>query len=143
MARIKINLPEKYIFSTDIAVRSTDINRGGHMGWNSMFNILDEARIQFWDSIGYSETENARVSNIMADAGINYKRQVFYGQILRVEMAAAEFTERGFDLVFRISDSETGEEVARAKTGMLCFDYQEQKITHVPDDFRKRLMGED
>jgi acyl-CoA thioester hydrolase len=59
-----------------------------------------------------------------------------------VEMAAAEFTERGFDLVFRVSDSETGEEVARAKTGMLCFDYQEQKITHVPDDFRKRLMGE-
>jgi acyl-CoA thioester hydrolase len=142
MARIKINLPENYIFSTDISVRSTDINRGGHMGWNSMFNILDEARIQFWNSIGYSETENARVSNIMADAGINYKRQVFYGQTLRVEMAADEFTDRGFDLVFRISDSESGEEVARAKTGMLCFDYKEQKITRVPDDFKKRLLGE-
>ena len=141
MARIKINLPEKYIFSTDIPVRSTDINRGGHMGWNSMFNILDEARIQFWDSIGYSETENARVSNIMADAGINYKRQVFYGHTLRIEMAAAEITEQGFDLVFRVSDSETGEEVARAKTGMLCFDYKEQKITRVPDDFRERLQG--
>ena len=141
MARIKINLPEKYIFSTDIPVRSIDINRGGHMEWNHMFNILDEARIQFWDSIGYSETENARVSNIMADAGINYKRQVFYGQTLRVEMAADEFTERGFDLVFRVSDSETGEEVARGKTGMLCFDYQEQKITRVPDDFRERLQG--
>ncbi|UCD08449.1 MAG: acyl-CoA thioesterase [Dehalococcoidales bacterium] len=142
MARIKIILPDNYIFSTEIPVRSTDINRGGHMGWNHMFNILDEARIQFWGSIDYSETENARVSNIMADAGINYKKQVFYGQTLRVEMAAAEFTERGFDLVFRVSDAETGEEVARAKTGMLCFDYQEQKITRVPDDFRKRLQGE-
>ncbi len=142
MARIKINLPEKFIFSTDIPVRSTDINRGGHMGWNSMFNILDEARIQFWNSIGYSETENARVSNIMADAGINYKRQVFYGQTLKIEMAADEFTDRSFDLVFRISDAESGEEVARAKTGMLCFDYKEQKITRVPDDFKKRLMGE-
>ncbi len=142
MARIKINLPDKFIFSTDIPVRSTDINRGGHMGWNYMFDILDEARVRFWNSIGYSETANERVSNIMADAGINYKRQVFYGQTLRVEMAAADFTDRSFDLVFRISDAESGEEVARAKTGMLCFDYKEQKITRVPDDFRKRLQGE-
>jgi acyl-CoA thioesterase FadM len=142
MARIKINLPEKYIFSTDIPVRSTDINRGGHLGWNYMLNILDEARFRFWDSIDYSETEDARVSNITADAGINYKRQVFYGQTLRVEMAATEFTEKGFDLVFRVSDSETGEEVARAKTGMLCFNYEEQKLIRIPDGFKEKLLGE-
>lgn len=143
MARIRINLPEKFVFSTDIAVRSTDINRGGHMGWNYMFHILDEARHRFWDSIGYSETGDEAVSNIMADAGINYKHQVFYGQTLRVEMAADEFTDRGFDLVFRVSDAENGEEVARAKTGMLCFDYKEQKLIKIPEDFKKRLLGED
>ena len=142
MAQIKINLPEKYIFSTDIPVRSTDINRGGHIGWNYMFHILDEARIQFWDSVGYPVTQNLRVSSIMADAGINYKGQAFYGQTLKVEMAAAEFTEKSFDLIFRVSDSVTGKEVARAKTGMVRFDYKKQKITDVSDDFRKRLQGE-
>lgn len=142
MARIKINLPEHFIFSTDIPVRMNDINRGGHVGWNSMFTILDEARIQFWDFIGYSETDNERVSNIMADAGINYKRQTYYGQVLRIEMGAAEFTEKGFDIIYRVSDAETGNEIARAKTGMLCFDYVEQKITRIPDDFRNRLLGQ-
>jgi acyl-CoA thioester hydrolase len=139
--RIKIDLPEKYIFSTDIPVRSRDINRGGHMGWDSMFSILDEARVRFWGSIGYSETANESVSNIMADAGIQYKNQVYHGQTLRVEMAATEFTDKGFDLVYRVTEVKSGNEVARAKTGMLCFDYRQQKIVSVPEDFRKQLTG--
>jgi len=142
MARIRINLPETYLFATDIPVRSTDINRGGHMGWNYYFSILDEARMQFWDSIGYSETGDERLSNIMADAAIQYKSQVYHGQTLRVEMATAEFTDKGFDLVYRISDAASGAEVARAKTGMLIFDYKEQKIISIPEDFKKRLTGQ-
>lgn len=143
MARIKIGLPESYIFSVDIPVRSTDINRGGHVGWNSMFGILDEARARFFKSIGYSETENQSISNIMADAGINYKRQTYYGQTLRVEIAAADVTEKSFDLVYRITDVETGIEAARAKTGMLCFNYTEQKIASMPDGLRQKLLGMD
>jgi len=141
MARIKINLPDSYIFSIDIPVRSTDINRGGHVGWNSMFGILDEARTLFFRNIGYSETENQSISNIMADAGINYKRQTFYGQTLRVEMAAADVTEKSFDLVYRITDVESGAAAARAKTGMLCFNYAEQKIASIPEALKRKLMG--
>jgi len=142
MPRIKINLPDKYIFSVDIPVRSTDINRGGHVGWDSLFGIIDDARARFWMYIDFVEIENKGFSNIMADAAINYKRQTYYGQTLRVEIAAADLTEKTFDLVYRITDSETGTEAARAKTGMAFFNYEQQKIIPIPDHLRKKLLGE-
>jgi len=142
MARIKLSVPDTFIFSVDIPVRSTDINRGGHVGWNSMFGILDDARARFWKHIDFAETDNPGFSNIMADAAINYKRQTFFGQTLRVEIAAQDLTEKSFDLVYRITDVETGAEVARAKTGMAFFNYEKQKIISIPEHLRTKLLGE-
>ncbi len=142
MPRIKVQLPDKYIFSVDIPVRSTDINRGGHVGWNSIVDILDDARARFWQHISFTETGNPDFSNILADAAINYKRQSYFGQTLRVEMAAGDMTEKSFDLYYRITNSETGEEIVRAKTGMAFYNYRLQKIIPIPEDLRKKLLGE-
>ena len=139
MARIKINLPEKFLFSVDIPIRVSDINLGGHLSWDSMFRILDEARTRFWKHIDYSETENKRISNIMMDAGIQYKKQAYHGQTLRVEVGVTEISARDFDLVYRVSEIESGDEVARAKSGILCYDYEEQKVISIPDKLLKKI----
>ena len=47
MERIKLNLPEQFLFSTNIAVRITDINYGGHVGNDSFLSLIHEARQQF------------------------------------------------------------------------------------------------
>ena len=46
MARIKLTLPENFNFSTNIEVRITDINYGGHLGNDSVLEIIHEARIR-------------------------------------------------------------------------------------------------
>jgi len=139
MARIVIDLPSKFTFSTDIPIRTSNINRGGHLSWDSMFRILDEARVQFWSSLGYPEMEDKKISHITVDAGINYKRQAFQGQTLRVEIAASEFTDKGFDLVYRVTEVDSGSEIARAKAGNLCYDYQKQKVIRIPEELRNKL----
>jgi acyl-CoA thioester hydrolase len=141
VARIKIELPERFGFSADIPVRIADINRGGHVSWNSMFGILEEANVAFWKSLDAWEMDGEKVSRITVDAGINYKRQAFHGQTLRVEITAADLTEKGFDLIYRVTDAEEGTEIARAKVGMLCFDYDKQKIISIPEKLRARLTG--
>ena len=139
MARIEINLPDKYSFSVDVPVRISDINPGGHLSWDSMFGIIDEAHVRFWGSLDISDIESKGISRIMADAGINYKKQVYHGQTLRVEIGVAELTTRGFDLVYRVTDVDSGEEVARAKTGFLCYDYRKQRVVPVPEELKNKL----
>jgi acyl-CoA thioesterase FadM len=40
-------------------------------------------------------------------------------------------------MVYRVSDAKTGVEIARAKTGHLYYNIQQQKVTAVPQDFKK------
>ena len=47
MPRVIVELPKKFIFSTDIAVRISDINYGGHLGHDSIISLIHEARVRF------------------------------------------------------------------------------------------------
>ena len=53
----------------------------------------------------------------MADVAIEYKGEGFYGDTLRIQMAATDLSKYGFDLVYHVTN-QRGQEVARAKTGM-------------------------
>jgi acyl-CoA thioester hydrolase len=55
MARVKLSIPEHTIFTTDIAVRITDINYGNHLGNDALVSILQEARMQWLTSNNYTE----------------------------------------------------------------------------------------
>ncbi len=139
MARIEIALPKEFIFSTDIPIRISDINRGRHLAHDAVLSILEEGRVRFMRSIGYPEENMDGVSFITVDAGIIYKKQGFYGQTLRIEIAVNDFSRKGCDVVYKMSNAETGEEMVRAKTGMLFFNYREQKVAPVPEVFRARV----
>jgi len=139
MARIEIASPKEYIFSTDIPIRISDINRGKHLAHDAVLSIMEEARVRFMRSIGYPEENMDGVSFIAVDAGIIYKKQGFYGQTLRIEIAVTDFSRKGCDIIYRISNAETGDEMARGKTGMLFFNYREQKVAPVPEAFRKKF----
>jgi len=43
MARVKIDLPEEFIFSTEIEVRIGDVLAGRHLGNHSLIAMLNEA----------------------------------------------------------------------------------------------------
>ena len=47
MAKVKIELPEDFIFKTEIPVRISDINYGGHLGNDSLLSIVQESRVKF------------------------------------------------------------------------------------------------
>jgi acyl-CoA thioester hydrolase len=141
MSRIDIQLPDKFPFSTDIPLRRSDINGGRHLAFHMVLSFTEEARSRFWKFLGYSEGNVNDVAVITADAGIIYKKQGFYGQTLKVEVGIAEFHTKGCDVIFRMSNLETGEEMFRAKTGVLFFNYQQQKVVSVPEDFRTRVAA--
>ena len=143
MARILFDLPDAFEFSTRIPLRIQDLNYGGHMGNDAVLSILHESRMQYLAAKGLSELDAAGVSLIMADAGIIYKGEGFWGDLLDVEVQAFDYSTRGFDLAYRISclRSTKKHDIAVAKTAMLCFDYQTRKVVSMPLPLKEKLQS--
>lgn len=139
MARIKIQIPEKFIYKTEIPIRITDINYGGHFGNDSLLSIVHEARIRFFKSLGFEELDVEGVGIIMIDAQIQYKQEGFYGDILIIEIALTEFTSVGCDFVYRVTNKSTNKDIALAKTGIVFFDYEKRKSAPVPAEFKNKI----
>lgn len=138
MARIKLKLPEKFDFNTDIPLRITDINYGGHLGNDSVLALIHEARVRYLKQQNYSELDICGVGLIQSDAVVVYKSEAFYGDVINIQVAVGEFTATGCDFFFLLKNCDSGKEVARAKTGIAFFDYDKKKIAKVPENFLKK-----
>jgi acyl-CoA thioester hydrolase len=136
MARVKVDVPEEFDFATEIQVSITDVNAGGHLGNNSLIAMLNEANLRFLKAKGFSEPMIDGRAFINIDLAIVYKSEAFHWDVLRIEVAVADFHKYGCDVVYRVTNKQTGKEIAVAKTGMLFFDYEERKIAQVPDRFK-------
>lgn len=133
MPRIKINLPSEFLYSCEIPIRITDLNYGNHVGNDALLGLIQEARVQFIAHFGQkSELDVYGVGLIMADVGIQFASEVFYGTTVKVEVGASDFSARSFDLNYKLSDAADGRLIAKAKTGMVCFDYEERKSVTIP-----------
>ncbi len=139
MSRVVIALPDRFLFSTEIPIRMSDINAGRHLAFHWVLSFTEEARVRFFRHLGYTEGNNVAV--ITADAAVIYKKQGFYGQTLKVEVGLADLHSKGCDMVFRMSNLETGEEMFRAKSGILFFSYQQQKVVPMPESFTAKVAA--
>lgn len=143
MARITIDLPETFLYTTEIPVRVSDLNYGNHLGHDSVLTIMQEARIQFYRQLGFKNelSFEGPVGQVIADAAVVYKSESFLGDVLICNIAVADFSRYGFDLLYLITNKITGKEVARGKTGIVCFDYEKRKIAMVPEVLLSKLRG--
>ena len=139
MARLKIQLPHKFIYKTEMEIRVSDLNYGAHLGNDSVLSICHEARIRFLNQQGYTELNIEGCGIIMADAAIQYKGEGFYGDILIVEITASDFSKSSFDFIYRITNKETSKLIALVKTGIVFYDYKNKKVVSVPAGFEIRL----
>lgn len=131
-------MPAHFSFSTKISIRITDLNYGGHVGNDSFLSLIHEARQQFLRSHGYAELAIAGTGLIMADVAIEFKKELNYGDVVKISVAADGFDKFGFDLFYKM-ELENGALAGKAKTGMLCYDYSAKKLVAVPAQVTEKL----
>ncbi len=139
MARIQIQLPDSFSFSTDITLYQLHMNYGGHLDNALLLTLVSEARVRFFKSLGYTELNVEGVGILVADAAVQYRSEAFHGEVMEVSIGAADLASKGFDLLWCIVEKTTRREVARGKTGIVCFDYASRKVTAIPTKFREKL----
>ena len=141
MARIQIDLPEQFHFITQITIRISDINYGGHAGNDTILSLAHEARVQFLKKAGYGELNIEGIGLIITDAAIEYKSELFHGETVYVSVKAANFSKASFDIFYKL-EKENGNEmklVAKIKTGMLGYDYDKKKIVAIPENAVEKI----
>jgi len=139
MARIKLEMPQNFVFQTEIPIRINDINYGNHLGNDSILSIIHEARIQFLTYYHCSELDIHGASLIMGDVAIVFRSEGFYGDTLIAKVTPYDFTSLAFDIYYLLISKKTGKTIAESKTSMVCFDYAIHKVVPIPDIFRKNF----
>ena len=124
-------------------MRITDINYGGHVGTDSVLSIMHEARMQFLKHHGYSELEFSGAGLIMNDVGIEFRNELFYGDLIIASVSAGEFSKVSFDLFYKFEKQIADKTVlvAVAKTGMICYNYDLKKIMAVPEEAKTKMSS--
>src|SRR6476659_2414375 len=102
MERVKIHLPDTFAFSTSITIRITDLNYGGHVGNDIFLSLMQEARQQFLMSHGYKELSFEGYGLNLADASIEYKRELNHGDAIKISVALSGVDKYGFDLYYKM-----------------------------------------
>jgi acyl-CoA thioesterase FadM len=70
-------MPATYTFSTELTIRITDLNYGGHVGNDSFLSLIQEARQQYLKKLGYGELDFEGSALITP-----LKRKLVYQQLL-------------------------------------------------------------
>jgi acyl-CoA thioesterase FadM len=134
MPRLQLKPLAEYSFRTEIFVRTTDLNYGGHLGNDRLLSLVHEARVAWLADHGWSELDCGGTSLIMGDAAVVYQGEAFAGDRLVFEVAAGENSRSGFRLFFRVTRAgDSGNEpIALVENGMICFDYHARRVATLP-----------
>lgn len=143
MSRLKLELPQKLLTSVSIPVRITDINYGSHVGNNSIVEIIHEARVQFLNQHRLSELNVGNYGLIMSELLVEFKSEAFYNDLLEVKIFCGEISPVGFELFYQISVIRNNQSfiIAKAKTGMVAYDYSKKKVRAVPVELSNILLA--
>ncbi|MEO6818084.1 MAG: thioesterase family protein [Ginsengibacter sp.] len=141
MARLKLQITGKELATFRIPVRITDINYGNHLGNNAMVEIIHEARMQFLQLHDFTELQAGGTALIMSELSVEFKQESFYQDILMISVYCGEISRVGFELFYKISVTRDGKTIliANAKTGMVCFNYEQRVTESVPEGLKAIL----
>jgi acyl-CoA thioesterase FadM len=141
MARVKIEMPARFPFETEIPVRITDLNYGRHLGNDALLSLVHEARVRFLRAHGLDEGNVGGATIIQADAAVVYRAEAFAGDRLRFEVTVGDLGRAGCDFFYRVTRLDDGRLIAEAKTGMVFLDPATRRIVALPEAIRRLAPG--
>lgn len=140
MPRKSIDLPDTFHFKTQYKVLYSDINAANHMGADRVLPIALEGQLRFIKSLGYKNAivfEDAGL--IMAYSEVQYVSETMYGETLSIEVGVTNFSNKSFEIIYRLYNEDKQVEAARVRATMLFFDYEKSSVIPIPEGFRAKF----
>jgi len=139
MPRIQLHPAQHYSFTTEIQIYISHVNQGGHLDNAQLLTLVSEARVRFFKSLGYRESDVEGSPIVVGDIVAQYKSEGFHGETMVLQMVPTDFNRYGFDLKFRMSDRDSAREVALGKVGIVFINLADRKVTPIPTGFMAKI----
>jgi acyl-CoA thioester hydrolase len=129
-------------FTTDIIVRSYDLDSYGHVNNAVYLNYLEAARCDLMNQVGMSFNEFKQWEKfpVVADAHLHYRAPAYADDVLTVKTTLAEMRKASFQMTYEIVNQH-GALVLEAEMEFL-FLKPNGRPTRVPQAFSDAFMAD-
>ncbi|MGB0454698.1 MAG: acyl-CoA thioesterase [Bacteriovoracaceae bacterium] len=139
--KIKIQIPDTKGLKRQEKVRITDLNYGKHVGNQTYYEYAHDARCHLLYEMGATELDFFGTSLIMADSACQYLGELKENDDFTITVHVGEILKMGFELFYEIQSEVKSKDIARIQTTLLCFDYETNKVTRLPEAAKHKLKA--
>lgn len=123
-----------------ITVRFGETDALGHINNTSYFIYLEEARIRFFEELGYG-LDAGKWNFILASTKCDFIHQGYFNQILSVQTYVSNIGNKSFQLEHRLVCAQTGTLIAKGNAIVVYFDFEEQQSKQLPELLKEGLQS--
>ena len=135
MKRPDLDMPEDFVFSTELPIRVDDVNYGGHLGNDRVLTLVHEARVRFLRAHGFSELDVGGPGLIQLNATVVYEAEGELGDPLTINTTPGGISPMGFDFYARLQNRKTDAVLANVRTAMVGYDMDQEQPVRLPEPF--------
>lgn len=124
-----------------IQIRFVDLDQFGHVNNAIYLSYLEVARLPYFERI-IGEIDWLNEGIILAKAEVDYLIPILLKDQIEVKTWCSRIGSKSFDLSYHIVKLEKGAEtiVAKAKTVMVCFNYDKQQSIEIPAGWKEKML---
>ncbi|MCA0971963.1 acyl-CoA thioesterase [Halobacillus litoralis] len=120
----------------EVNVRFCETDLLGHVNNNNYFVYMEDSRIQFFNELGVA---GDNWSFILASTSCDFLKQVYFNQTLMIKSHVVKIGNSSFHLEQDMYEKESGDLVAKGKSVIVQFDFEEQKSKPMSDEMKRIL----
>lgn len=124
---MKIEMPSKWVYSTEIEVRVSDLNYGNHLANQQFLAYAQEARVRLFAKYNFTELDFGGVALIQADAAITFRGEGHLGDVVQIEVALEQTGSSSFNVFYKFTNKTKDKPMAEIRTTIVCYDYEKGK----------------
>ena len=135
---------ESFNFFHPVTVRWADMDSFSHVNNAVYFTYCESARMAYFAAVRLDDARSKpSLGPALAQASLNFRRQVHYPAELEVGARATGVSGRSFQLDYAIFVAGSDEIVADGSSVVVWVDYEVGKSVPLPDDLKERIYDLD
>lgn len=132
---------EEYKFVYPMQVRYGDLDPQWHVNNARFLTFIEQARFAYLVELGIFDGKDFfEVPFIVADIHVAYLAPIHLTQTIEVRMRTGKLGNKSLRFDYLIADSKTGEELARAETVMVAYDYHTRQSMPIKESWRQAIL---
>lgn len=124
-------------FTTEIAMRFSDLDAYGHVNNAVIFTYLETARFNLFRD-KFADQVDSELTYLVAEANCRYLKPISIHHRVLIEITAENIGRSSFTLRYRMHDGQ-GQDFADAATVMVCYDPRKGATATLPEAVRGGL----